>query len=100
MYTSILHNTDVESLGAVVTYYNNLTESNLTWSQFAMQEVLSPLNMTHSFFGAIPIELLPYVGVPGGPNWADLIVGLGYDPAAGMWVRYPIPVNYTTTSLI
>ena len=52
-----------------------------------MNEILAPLNMTHSFFGAIPDSLLPYIGVPGGPNWADLIVGLGYDPAAGMWVR-------------
>jgi hypothetical protein len=27
------------------------------------------------------------VTVPGGDNWADLVVGEGYNPAAGMWVR-------------
>lgn len=52
-----------------------------------MREILPSLNMTHSFFGPIPEALTPYTGVPGGSNWADLVVGLGYDPAAGMWVR-------------
>ncbi|OAG03342.1 beta-lactamase/transpeptidase-like protein [Paraphaeosphaeria sporulosa] len=70
---------------SVVNYYNKITGSNLNWSQLTMQQILSPLNMTHSFFGSIPDSLLPDVGVPGGPNWADLVVGLGYDPAAGMW---------------
>jgi hypothetical protein len=41
--------------------------------------------MTHSFFGTIPQNLIPDVGIPGGDNWADLIIGEGYDPAAGMW---------------
>ncbi|KAF2464394.1 beta-lactamase/transpeptidase-like protein [Lindgomyces ingoldianus] len=70
---------------AVVSYYNNLHGSNLTWTQFAVQEILAPLNLTHSFFGTIPLELIPYIGIPGGPNFVDLIVGLGYDPAVGMW---------------
>jgi hypothetical protein len=43
------------------------------------------LNMTNSFFGTIPQDIVPNIGVPGGENWADLIVGEGYDPAAGMW---------------
>lgn len=50
-----------------------------------MQNILAPLNMTHSFFGTIPPGQIPNVGVPGGPNFVDLVVGLGYDPAAGMW---------------
>jgi hypothetical protein len=72
--------------GAVASHYNKLTSSNLTWSQLAMKEVFAPLDMTHSFFGAIPDHLLPHIGIPGGPNFADLIVGEGYNPAAGMWV--------------
>ncbi|KAF2251696.1 beta-lactamase/transpeptidase-like protein [Trematosphaeria pertusa] len=70
---------------AVVNYYNNLTGSDLIWSQLTMKEVLAPLNMTHSFFGPVPQDLIPDVGVPGGENWADLLVGTGYDPVAGMW---------------
>ncbi|KAF1951350.1 beta-lactamase/transpeptidase-like protein [Byssothecium circinans] len=70
---------------AVVNYYNNLTSSNMTWSQLATKEIFTSLNMTHSFFGNIPEQLLPYTGVPGGPNFADLVVGEGYNPAAGMW---------------
>ncbi|KAF2439216.1 beta-lactamase/transpeptidase-like protein [Karstenula rhodostoma CBS 690.94] len=70
---------------SVVNYYNKITELNLNWSQLTMQQVLSPLNMIHSFFGSILDALLLDIGVPGGPNWADLVVGLGYDPAAGMW---------------
>ncbi|GME42517.1 Penicillin-binding protein [Neofusicoccum parvum] len=41
--------------------------------------------MTHSFFGSIPENLVPNIGVPGGPNWVDLLIGPGYDPAGGMW---------------
>ncbi|KAF2019443.1 beta-lactamase/transpeptidase-like protein [Aaosphaeria arxii CBS 175.79] len=70
---------------AVVSHYNEITGSDSSWSQFAMDEIFSSLDMTHSFFGVIPDGLRPYIGVPGGPNWADLVVGLGYDPAAGMW---------------
>lgn len=68
-------------------YYNDFTGLDVNWSDFVMHEILAPLNMTNSFFGTIPDRLLPNIGVPGGENWADLIVGLGYDPAAGMWVR-------------
>jgi CubicO group peptidase (beta-lactamase class C family) len=50
-----------------------------------MANIFEPLNMTNSFFGAIPGHLIPSVGVPGGPNFVDLVVGLGYDPAAGLW---------------
>jgi hypothetical protein len=53
----------------------------------AAEEILRPLNMTHSFFGPVPDTLIPSVTVPGGDNWADLVVGEGYNPAAGMWVR-------------
>ena len=41
--------------------------------------------MTHSFFGTVPQYLIPHLSIPGGKNWADLVVGEGYDPAAGMW---------------
>ncbi|KAH8728077.1 beta-lactamase/transpeptidase-like protein [Phaeosphaeriaceae sp. PMI808] len=70
---------------AVATYYNNITKSNLSWSQLATQNLLQPLNMTHSFFGTVPQYLENFIGVPGGENWADLIIGEGYNPAAGMW---------------
>jgi CubicO group peptidase (beta-lactamase class C family) len=70
---------------AVAAYYNNVTSSSLTWSELATQELLLSLNMTHSFFGTIPQDHHPDVGIPGGDNWADLIIGEGYDPAAGMW---------------
>lgn len=59
---------------------------DLHWSEFVTQHILAPLNMTHSFLGAVPDGLIPDIGVPGGDNWADLVVGPGYDPAAGMWV--------------
>lgn len=79
---------NVEPVAAVVSYYNTCTEdADLTWSELAAREVLAPLNMTHSFFGAVPDSLFPDISVPGGENWADLIVGAGYDPVAGMWVR-------------
>lgn len=57
---------------SVVNYYNNITESDLNWSQLTMQQILAPLNMTHSFFGPIPDALLPYIGVPGGANWGQI----------------------------
>lgn len=66
-------------------YYNNLTNSDILWSQLVANKIFAPLNMTHSFFGSVPQDLLPSIGIPGGENWADLIVGAGYDPAAGMW---------------
>ncbi|KAI4686825.1 hypothetical protein J4E81_008486 [Alternaria sp. BMP 2799] len=70
---------------AVATYYNNVTSSSLTWSELTSQELLLRLNMTHSFFGTVPQDLIPDISVPGGESWVDLIVGEGYDPAAGMW---------------
>jgi hypothetical protein len=73
---------------AVTAYYNNVTQSQLSWPELVAREIFAPLNMTHSFFGALPLDLISSIGVPGGTNWADLIVGLGYDPAAGMWVSY------------
>lgn len=62
-----------------------MTSTHLSWSQLVTQELLNPLNMTHSFLGAIPQHLVADIGVPGGDNWADLVVGDGYAPAAGMW---------------
>lgn len=80
-------NAGIGVLGAAVaSYYNEITREDLTWSQLATQELLEPLNMTHSFLGPVSDSLIPYVTVPGGDNWADLVVGEGYNPAAGMWV--------------
>jgi hypothetical protein len=71
---------------AVATYYNNITSASLKWSELASQELLLRLKMTHSFFGIVPQDLIPDISVPGGEdNWVDLVVGEGYDPAAGMW---------------
>jgi CubicO group peptidase (beta-lactamase class C family) len=79
----------------VTAYYNNMSHSELTWPQLVDREIFVPLNMTHSFFGALPLDLIADIGVPGGANWADLIVGLGYDPAAGMWVsESPLELNF------
>jgi CubicO group peptidase (beta-lactamase class C family) len=79
---------------AVATYYNNATSSFLTWSELVTQELLQHLNMTHSFFGTVPQDLIPNISIPGGDNWADLIVGEGYDPAAGMWSSANDLANY------
>ena len=85
---SAYSNAGIGILGAAVAaHYNKLTGKNLTWSQMAAEEILKPLNMTHSFFGPVPDSLIPSLTVPGGDNWADLVVGEGYNPAAGMWVR-------------
>ncbi|KAH7052034.1 beta-lactamase/transpeptidase-like protein [Macrophomina phaseolina] len=70
---------------AAVNYHNQLANTNLSWSEYANQEILGRLNMTHSFFGTIPDDLTNSITVPGGENWADLVLSLGYDPAAGMW---------------
>jgi CubicO group peptidase (beta-lactamase class C family) len=70
---------------AVAAYYNDMSNTTLSWSRIATQQLLQPLNMTHSFFGTVPQDLEPYIGVPGGENWADLLVGEGYNPVAGMW---------------
>jgi CubicO group peptidase (beta-lactamase class C family) len=70
---------------AVAAYYNNVSDTDQSWSHIATQQLLQPLNMTHSFFGKVPQDLEPYIGVPGGENWADLLVGEGYNPVAGMW---------------
>ncbi|KAF3035867.1 hypothetical protein E8E11_001065 [Didymella keratinophila] len=83
---SAYSNAGVGILGAAVaSYYNNITGQGLTWSEVAKQEILGPLNMTNSFLGSVPDSLVPSISVPGGDNWADLIVGEGYNPAAGMW---------------
>lgn len=84
---SAYSNAGIGILGAAVaSYYNNITRENLTWSQLATKELLQPLNMTHSFLGPVTDGLVPYLTVPGGDNWADLVVGEGYNPAAGFWV--------------
>jgi CubicO group peptidase (beta-lactamase class C family) len=70
---------------AVAAYYNNITNTSLLWSQITTNQILSPLNMTHSFFGQVPQDLEPFVSIPGGENWADLLISEGYNPAAGMW---------------
>ncbi|PSN59293.1 beta-lactamase/transpeptidase-like protein [Corynespora cassiicola Philippines] len=70
---------------AVAAYYSKIKGSSMSWNDFAAQEILAPLNMTHTFTGRIPSSLTPDVGVPAFPHWADLLVGTGYDPAAGMW---------------
>ena len=91
---SAYSNVGVGILGAAVaSYYNEITRQDLTWSQFATQELLEPLDMTHSFFGCVPDSLIPVVSVPGGENWADLVIGEGYNPAAGMWVGYFVLVD-------
>ncbi|KAL0264772.1 hypothetical protein SLS55_000724 [Diplodia seriata] len=59
--------------------------------EYATYNILERLNMTHTFFGAIPDALVPSIGVPGGPNWVDLVIGPGYDPAGGMWPRLILP---------
>ncbi|KAL1598357.1 hypothetical protein SLS59_007041 [Nothophoma quercina] len=83
---SAYSNAGIGILGAAVaSYYNEITREDLSWSQLVTQEILEPLNMTHSFFGAVQDELIPDVSVPGGENWADLVLGEGYNPAAGMW---------------
>ncbi|KZM24715.1 uncharacterized protein EKO05_0007064 [Ascochyta rabiei] len=79
-------NAGVGILGAAVaSYYNEITREDLSWSQLAEQEILEALNMTNSFFGSIPDSLIPSITVPGGENWADLVLGEGYNPVAGMW---------------
>lgn len=70
---------------SVAAHYNNISNSDLPWSSIATRELLGPLNMTHSFFGPVPQDLEPYIGVPGGESWVDLLIGEGYNPAAGMW---------------
>lgn len=70
---------------AVVNYHNKLANTNQTWSDYANEEILAHLNMTHSFFGAIPDGLTKDIAVPAGENWVDLFIGPGYDPAGGMW---------------
>lgn len=80
-------NAGIGILGAAVaSYYNELTREDLTWSEVVEQELLEPLGMASSFLGPVPDGLVPRVSVPGGDNWADLVVGEGYRPAAGMWV--------------
>jgi CubicO group peptidase (beta-lactamase class C family) len=70
---------------AVAAYYNDVNNTKLSWSCIATEQLLQPLNMTHSFFGTVPQDLESYIGVPGGENWADLLIGEGYNPVAGMW---------------
>ncbi|PVI01547.1 beta-lactamase/transpeptidase-like protein [Periconia macrospinosa] len=70
---------------AVVNYYNTLTGSKSKWSDFVAKEILTSLNMTHSFFDPIPKDLLAFVGVPGAPNMVDNTLGEGYNPAGGLW---------------
>jgi CubicO group peptidase (beta-lactamase class C family) len=71
---------------AAAAYYNNISNTSLSWSEIATKQVLTPLNMTHSFLGHIPQLLEPFIAIPGGDDtWTDLLVGEGYNPAAGMW---------------
>jgi CubicO group peptidase (beta-lactamase class C family) len=71
---------------AAAAYYNKISNSSLSWSEITTKQVLTPLNMTHSFFGHIPQLLKHYIAIPGiGDPWTDLSVGEGYNPAAGMW---------------
>lgn len=84
--SSAYSNAGIGILGAAVaSYYNKIKGDDLTWSEIAKQEILGPLNMTNSFLGPVPDSLIPSISVPGGDNWADLLIGEGYNPAAGMW---------------
>jgi len=69
----------------IANYRNRLRNSSLSWSEVAIEDVLRPLNMSHSFFGPIPHQLKDNISVPNTVNWADLMIGDGYDPAVGMW---------------
>ncbi|KAF1927179.1 beta-lactamase/transpeptidase-like protein [Didymella exigua CBS 183.55] len=92
---SAYSNAGIGILGAAVaSYYNEITREDLTWSDIVEQEILEPLNMTNSFFGPIPDSLIPGISVPGGDNWADLVIGEGYNPAAGMWSSTNDLANY------
>lgn len=83
---SAYSNAGIGILGAAVaSYYSNFVGKTLSWSAIAKQEILKPLNMTNSFLGPVPDNLIPDLSVPGGDNWADLSIGEGYNPAAGMW---------------
>ncbi|KAF2222544.1 beta-lactamase/transpeptidase-like protein [Elsinoe ampelina] len=82
-------------LAITASHQHNLLHSlNQTWSSFATHSILSPLNMTHSFFGPVPASLLPQTIVPGGPNWSSLQIGPGYDPAGGLWSSASDLVKY------
>lgn len=84
---SAYSNAGIGILGvAVAAYYNELTCENRTWSELVSKEILKPLDMTHSFLGPVSDGLIPVLTIPGGDNWADLVIGEGYNPAAGMWV--------------
>ncbi|KAG8629768.1 hypothetical protein KVT40_001387 [Elsinoe batatas] len=73
-------------LAFTTSHQHNLLHSlNQTWSTLATNSILSPLNMTHSFFGPIPASLSSQTIIPGSPNWSSLLIGPGYDPAGGLW---------------
>lgn len=48
------------------------------------EDIFVELNMTQSFLGAIPSDLISNIQVPEGESWVELLLD-GYDPAAGMW---------------
>ncbi|KAH3994760.1 hypothetical protein HBH98_164390 [Parastagonospora nodorum] len=79
---------------SVTAYFNNVSNTDLSWSQITTEQVLQPLNMTHSFFGPVPQTLQSFIGIPGGENWANLLIGEGYNPAAGMWSSANDLANY------
>lgn len=81
----VSYHVNVDRTDAVANYHNQLASTNQTWTEYATQKILKHLNMTHSFFGAIPKALVSNIGVPGVPHWVDLLIGPGYDPAGGMW---------------
>jgi CubicO group peptidase (beta-lactamase class C family) len=71
---------------AAAAYYNNISNTSLSWGEITTKQVLKPLDMTHSFLGHIPQPLEPFIAISGGGDtWADLLVGEGYNPAAGIW---------------
>lgn len=79
-------NAGFSMLGYGIANYRNLLRStSLSWGEVATEDVLKPLNMSHSFFGPIPNQLKKNISVPNTANWADLVIRAGYDPAVGMW---------------
>ncbi|KAF3929402.1 hypothetical protein ABW19_dt0207632 [Dactylella cylindrospora] len=79
-------NTGFSMLGiAVERYYSKLWNTTRTFGDIIAKDILSPLNMSHSFLGPIPPHLRNDVITPAATNFVDKLFAESHDPAGGMY---------------
>ncbi|RVD87205.1 uncharacterized protein DFL_001448 [Arthrobotrys flagrans] len=79
-------NTGFSILGlATGNYRKKLKKETKSWASSIKKDIFDPLNMGHTFAGAIPCALRKDIVTPNSRNMVDLTVPAVHDPAGGIF---------------